>query len=250
MFSRSYRRRPKPMRQRPITNNGFLNYLREFVKLNSGMDVLEATKSGARCWKKLSHTEMESFRQMERSSDDVDNHSICDSSAPELGSSTTNESESLSKTDLRAMDICCPKKPSPPPCCPPKKKKKKPSCPEPPPCCPPPKRKPRCPKPKPRCPKPKPKCKPKKRACPKKKKPACGKRKKCSKPGPVMNNGYLNFIRAYRKKHCGLKPKELIMKAARAWCRLSEEKKNRYRRMACKVTTSCRHKRRRVCTGR
>ncbi|XP_030386863.1 protamine-like [Scaptodrosophila lebanonensis] len=93
-----------------------------------------------------------------------------------------------------------------------------------------------------RCPKPKTACL--------EKKPECGKRKRCSKPGPVTNNGYMNFIRAFRKKHCGLQPKELIMNAARAWCRLSEQKKYRYRRMACKVIKSCRHKRRRVCTGR
>ncbi|KRG00434.1 uncharacterized protein Dwil_GK27554 [Drosophila willistoni] len=49
---------------------------------------------------------------------------------------------------------------------------------------------------------------------------------------PVMNNGYLNFVRSFRKKHCGLKPQELIKIAARAWCSLSEDKKNRYRRMA------------------
>ncbi|XP_070138853.1 protamine-like [Drosophila bipectinata] len=84
------------------------------------------------------------------------------------------------------------------------------------------------------------------KSCKAKKKPTCArKQKKCSKP--IMNNGYLNFVRAYREKHSSMKPQELIRRAARAWCRLSEEKKNIYRRMACKVTTSERHKRRKVC---
>ncbi|XP_046868756.1 protamine-like isoform X2 [Drosophila willistoni] len=99
-------------------------------------------------------------------------------------------------------------------------------------------------------------------ACPKKRKPACPRKRKAfhepmrqkacpvQQARPVMNNGYLNFVRSFRKKHCGLKPQELIKMAARAWCSLSEYKKNRYRRKACKVTKSCRHKHRRVCTGK
>jgi len=30
--------------------------------------------------------------------------------------------------------------------------------------------------------------------------------------------------------HCGLKPKEMVMRAARAWCRLTEAQKCKYRR--------------------
>lgn len=92
--------------------------------------------------------------------------------------------------------------------------------------------------------KPKETCKPKKKAsCDPKPKKTCAKPKKACKPtkpnaskckpGPIMNNGYLNFVRAYREKHCGMKPRELIRRAARAWCRLSEEKKDKYRRMVC-----------------
>ncbi|XP_017060576.1 protamine-like protein 99C [Drosophila ficusphila] len=109
-------------------------------------------------------------------------------------------------------------------------------------------------------PKRKPACaKPKKMACAKPMKSACARPKKseedeceqpkCSKPGPVTNNGYLNFLRSFRKKNCGLKPQEIFKAAAKAWCAMSEEKKDRYRRMACKVTQSDRHKRRRICQG-
>ncbi|XP_020798336.1 protamine-like [Drosophila serrata] len=59
---------------------------------------------------------------------------------------------------------------------------------------------------------------------------------KCSRPGPITNNGYLNFLRDFRKTHCGLKPRELIIRAARSWNRLCESKKDHYRRMAAKVS--------------
>ena len=101
------------------------------------------------------------------------------------------------------------------------------------------------------------KCKPikscakprRKAACAKATRPKvkCAPSQKCSKQGPVTNNAYLNFVRFFRKKHCDLKPQELIPEAAKAWARLSENRKDRYRRMACKVTTSERHKRRRIC---
>ncbi|KAH8410037.1 hypothetical protein KR009_004502 [Drosophila setifemur] len=113
-------------------------------------------------------------------------------------------------------------------CCPKKKPKK---------CCP---KKPACPKP---CKKAKKSCKKPKKACSKPKKPCA---RKCN-PGPMTNNGYLNFVRSFREANCGLKPREMIIKAARAWCALPEEKKDHYRRLACKVTTSTRHKKRAVC---
>lgn len=47
---------------------------------------------------------------------------------------------------------------------------------------------------------------------------------------PPMNNAYLNFLRNFRRTHTDLTPKQLVKQAARAWCRLSEEGKLRYRR--------------------
>ncbi|XP_034486356.1 protamine-like isoform X2 [Drosophila innubila] len=69
------------------------------------------------------------------------------------------------------------------------------------------------------------KCAPRKRS----KRSCIQRKKKVCKPGPVMNNAYLNFIREYRLKHCGLEPKELVRKAARAWCRMPDEEKEMYR---------------------
>lgn len=52
---------------------------------------------------------------------------------------------------------------------------------------------------------------------------------KSKKRQMVPNNGYLNFLRAYRRKHWEMKPNDLVMKAARAWSRLSDTKKSAYR---------------------
>ncbi|XP_020801338.1 protamine-like [Drosophila serrata] len=79
-----------------------------------------------------------------------------------------------------------------------------------------------------------------------KKKPACG-RVKCSKPGPITNNGYLNFIRSFRRKNCGLMPRELVSKAAKAWNCLPEKTKDKYRRQACQVSNKPKRKARSGC---
>lgn len=154
----------------------------------------------------------------------------------ELAESNESKDKDDDLVDACNTDMCCPKKrkkknaccPQKPAC--PKKRKprscaQKPACPK--------KRKKRsCAKKRPSCPKKRKAACKKKPACPRKRKPSCPKKRiKCSKPGPIMNNGYLNFVRSFRRKHCGLKPQELIQMAARAWCSLPEEKKDRYRRV-------------------
>lgn len=53
-------------------------------------------------------------------------------------------------------------------------------------------------------------------------------RGKCMRPGPVTNNGYLNFLREYRRKHCGLTAVQTVRQGAKAWNSLSEQEKNKY----------------------
>ncbi|XP_037936096.1 protamine-like [Teleopsis dalmanni] len=135
-------------------------------------------------------------------------------------------------------DACggCPKKKKKNPC-----KKKKPAC---------PKKKPKCPKKKPRCPKKKKKnpCKKKKPRCPKKKKKTCGAKKpKCTNPGPLTNNAYLNYLRYFRRNNCGLEPKDIIKQAAKCWCKLPPEKRLRFEKQACKMSKSCRRKNTKIC---
>ncbi|XP_068140741.1 protamine-like protein 99C isoform X2 [Drosophila tropicalis] len=194
-----------------VNSRAFLNFLREFRRKNTQLDLNTSIRQGTKLWQSMNTNEKSKYDR-----------------------TASNKSRISAPQDN--ADMCC------------KKMKKKPACPMKRPSCPK-KRKPRgCPR-KPACPMKKKRrtCAKKRPACPKKRKPACPKKRKtcrpkrrnpcakkrvkCSKPGPIMNNGYLNFVRSFRRKHCGLKPQELIQQAARAWCNLPEEKKDRYRRM-------------------
>ncbi|XP_016981667.1 protamine-like protein 99C [Drosophila rhopaloa] len=219
-----------------LIKNGFLNYMRDFCRRNSNLSWLESAKEGARSWKQMTEEEKDRYRtgpitdmgilamtidnEPTQRPSDMCNHPMAKSSAKSK-KSCAKPKKSCAMT--KKMAACG--KPKRMACAKPKKaacaKPRKAACAK-------PARKPACPKPK-------------KSAC------ATEQKYKCSKPGPITNNGYLNFVRAFRKKNCDLKPQELIMKAAKAWSMLPEEKKDRYRRMACKVTHSKRHQRRRVC---
>lgn len=61
-------------------------------------------------------------------------------------------------------------------------------------------------------------------------------RVKCMRLGRVTNNAYLNFLRSFRRKHCGLSPQEVIRRGARKWCLLTPEQKEPYYRMARRVS--------------
>ncbi|XP_032592358.1 uncharacterized protein LOC116805310 isoform X2 [Drosophila grimshawi] len=53
---------------------------------------------------------------------------------------------------------------------------------------------------------------------------------KCQRPFPKTGNGFLNFLRSFRRKNCGLSPIEMIRKFGAAWNELPESYKDRYRR--------------------
>ncbi|KAM8715591.1 hypothetical protein ACLKA7_002612 [Drosophila subpalustris] len=215
----------KSMLRGPCANNGFLTFMAQYA-VRHGKKFATMFRGGKE-WNRMTPAQKDKYRKIKKPIN-LERDEVPDVSA------------------FRQDEGCCPRKrkPScPKPRCAPKKKRcgAKPRC----------SAKPRCAQ-RPRC-APKSRCARKRKSCPKprcrpKRKARCGK-VKCQSPGPITNNGYLNFVRVYRRKHCGLKPKDLVMKAARAWCRLAECKKDRYRRQACKVTKSCRHKRRRVCTS-
>lgn len=164
--------------QKPVKTNGFMNFLRQFVKDSRPTSDLDGARQ---VWNKMSEEEKDKFRDIDEG-------------------------------------FYSPKSPS---CPPPKKRsscrlaklKKK--------CCRKHKR-PRRPKPKPR--KRKPQC----RSRPKPRRP----RARCTNAlaTTLPNNGYLNFLRAYRRKHWNMKPNDLVMKAARAWCRMTDVKRDAYRR--------------------
>ncbi|XP_034125615.1 protamine-like protein 99C [Drosophila guanche] len=63
------------------------------------------------------------------------------------------------------------------------------------------------------------------------------------KVGPITNNGFLNFLREYKQRHCGLSPRKMVSSGAKSWNKLSCKKKDAYRKMGEKAGKSRRHKR-------
>ncbi|XP_037936030.1 protamine-like [Teleopsis dalmanni] len=188
---------------KPVSSNGFLNFLKEYSKKQCGKSAIQIVVAGARRWNCMSDKNKKKYK------------------CPQPKKNPC----------AKKKKKCAPKKKT----CPKKKKK---AC---------PKKKKSCPPKKKSCPKKKKACPKKKKACPKKKK-ACGAKKpKCTNPGPITNNAYLNYIRTFRRKNCGLDPREIFKKAAKCWCKLTPEQRLRYQKQACQVTTSCRRKNTQLC---
>lgn len=127
---------PKCMRAGRVTNNGYLNFLREFRRKCCGMSPIETVRNGAKAWCKLSKREKCRYKNMR------------------------------------------------PTCTPPRRKKN--------PC-------------------------------------------RCMRKGPMTRNGFLNFMRQYRRNHCGLSPQKTLCQGAEAWKCLAESTKRRYARMVGEV---------------
>lgn len=52
----------------------------------------------------------------------------------------------------------------------------------------------------------------------------------CMRPGPLTNNGYLNFLREFRKNHCEFSSAtELVKAGAKEWNSLTCEEKMGYK---------------------
>ncbi|KAM7355634.1 uncharacterized protein ACRADG_001636 [Cochliomyia hominivorax] len=51
---------------------------------------------------------------------------------------------------------------------------------------------------------------------------------RCFKPGPIVRNPYLNFLRQFRKQNCGLSPIETIQEGAKEWKRLTQAEKLKF----------------------
>ncbi|XP_065366190.1 protamine-like [Calliphora vicina] len=135
---RSHSRRGRAnrcMRPGPVTNNGYLNFLRKYRKSCCGMTPQETIVQGAKQWNKLPEKEKEKYSRM---------------SKPRRRRSRSRSQSS----------------------------------------------------------------------------------KRCMRPGPITNNGYLNFLRDYRKQCCGMSPTETIRRGALRWMKLSEKEKEKYNRLA------------------
>ncbi|XP_036336974.1 uncharacterized protein LOC118747091 [Rhagoletis pomonella] len=52
---------------------------------------------------------------------------------------------------------------------------------------------------------------------------------KCQRPsGPLHRNPYLNFLREFRQRNCGLSAVEIIRRGAKEWNNMAKESKLRY----------------------
>ncbi|XP_017481097.1 PREDICTED: protamine-like [Rhagoletis zephyria] len=206
------------MRPGPITSNGYLNYLREFRMKCCGLSAVETVRQGAKQWNRLSCKQKAKYRAM-----------AC--KRPRR-----NKMRRSCRPKRRRRRGCRPKKRRR--SCRPKrrrrrgcrpKKRRRSGC-----------RKKRRPRRRSRS------CR--RRSRPRRMRRSCrSRRKRCMKPGPVTANAFLNFLRAYRRKHCGLSPQEAVKKGARRWCSMAPECKRRYMRQACKMSKSKRKKRSPLC---
>lgn len=70
---------------------------------------------------------------------------------------------------------------------------------------------------------------------PRRKRASCKpRRKKCFKAGVKTRNAYLNFLRDFRKTHCGLTPSQIVVAGAKVWNRMDMKCKLKYITMAVK----------------
>lgn len=79
-----------------------------------------------------------------------------------------------------------------------------------------------------------------------KKKP---RRMKCFRAGVKTRNAYLNFLRDFRKTHCGMTPSQIVIAGAKVWNSMDINCKYKYIAMAVKQPKRkrCPPRRRRVC---
>lgn len=56
---------------------------------------------------------------------------------------------------------------------------------------------------------------------------------KCHKQGPVTRNPFFNFLRDYRKKHCGKTAVQIARDGGKEWRSMSEQQKEQYIKSAC-----------------
>lgn len=233
-----------------ITTNGYLNFLRDFKKRCCGLAPRDMVRYGAQAWNKLSCCEKARFRnqgllavrrQLRRAKNK------CASKKPRCGmtrkfaTKASNTSCGLPKKpkckrprspcEVAKKSTC--KKPRVP-CRVVKKstcKKRRPAC--------GPIKKPTCKNRRPICGANKMSQKKKRCSCSaKKKKPVCPqlkaseceiiKKEECSKLGPNTANGYLKYLKEFRRQNWGLKPRDLLRKAAKNWCTLTVTQRYKY----------------------
>lgn len=57
----------------------------------------------------------------------------------------------------------------------------------------------------------------------------CGMKRSCYREGKITNNPFLNFLRQYRKTHCGLSIIQIAKKGAQEWRCMSDKQKSMFK---------------------
>ncbi|XP_044253793.1 protamine-like [Tribolium madens] len=72
-----------------------------------------------------------------------------------------------------------------------------------------------------------------------------GCRKSC-RPGKLTRNPFFNYLRWFRKKHCGWSAVKVAVEGAKCWCRMSDQQRRKFYQEACRAPKS----KRRSCSTR
>ena len=75
----------------------------------------------------------------------------------------------------------------------------------------------------------------------------CGskkKKKRCARPGPVLRNAFLNFLRDFRRTRCGRPMGSISREAAKKWKCMSICRRSKYIKEACRVCPKKKKKKR------
>ncbi|XP_050311149.1 protamine [Anthonomus grandis grandis] len=81
----------------------------------------------------------------------------------------------------------------------------------------------------------------------------CGRsrRRKSCRGGRKTNNPFLNYLRVFRKKHCGWPQCRIAIEGAKCWCKMSGRDRKKYYNQACSMLKKRgRRRRRRSCRRR
>ncbi|TMW45775.1 hypothetical protein DOY81_009145 [Sarcophaga bullata] len=214
------------MRPGRVTKNGYLNFLREYRKKHCEFSsATEMVQAGAKAWNRLTCEQKRRYKYLKaRRSCRPRRRSSCrprrrSSCRPRRRSSCRSRRRSSCRRRRRSS---C-------------RSRRRSSC----------RRRPRfsCrPKRRSGCRRRRPRCRPKRRRC-RPKRRSC--RPRCMRAGPVTSNAYLNFLRIYRRKCCGMSPQETVKRGAKVWCALPCRQRMKYERLARRAACGSKRRRRR-----
>ncbi|XP_060521291.1 protamine-like [Cylas formicarius] len=58
-------------------------------------------------------------------------------------------------------------------------------------------------------------------------------RRRCARPGPKTTNPFLNFLRVFRRRHCGWPQIKIAIEGAKTWCQMNKQQRHKFYREAC-----------------